>query len=164
MFNISTATEKDIPIIARLAEETWWPTYRDVLTPAQIRYMLDALYSADSLHVTLSAGTQIFVVLRDDQEPKGFASYGKRPDESAAGKLHRIYVLPQAQKTGYGRALIQEVKNRMAAEGIHILDLNVNRYNTARFFYEKMGFKIIREEDVPIGPYWMNDYVMRLEW
>jgi hypothetical protein len=37
----------------------------------------------------------------------------------------------------------------------------VNRYNNAKSFYEKMGFAIVREEDIPIGPYWMNDYVMR---
>jgi len=24
-----------------------------------------------------------------------------------------------------------------------------------------MGFTIAYEEDIPIGPYWMNDYVMR---
>jgi ribosomal protein S18 acetylase RimI-like enzyme len=40
--------------------------------------------------------------------------------------------------------------------------LNVNRNNEAKEFYKKLGFKIIREEDIPIGQYWMNDYVMRL--
>lgn len=164
MFNISTATEKDISVIARIAEAAWWPTYRDVLAPDQIRYMLDVLYSDDSLRETLSGKSQTFIILRDHGEPKGFASYAKRPDEPTVGKLHRIYVLPDAHKKGYGRALLAEVKNRMHAENIHILDVNVNRYNTARFFYEKVGFRVIREEDVPIGPYWMNDYVMRMEW
>jgi hypothetical protein len=41
--------------------------------------------------------------------------------------------------------------------------LNVNRYNKARFFYEKFGFKIIDEVDISIGNnYFMNDYVMEL--
>jgi hypothetical protein len=26
-----------------------------------------------------------------------------------------------------------------------------------------MGFAIAYEEDIPIGPYWMNDFVMRKE-
>ena len=43
-----------------------------------------------------------------------------------------------------------------------MLDLNVNRHNQAQEFYKKLGFKIIREEDVPVGQYFMNDYVMRL--
>lgn len=45
--------------------------------------------------------------------------------------------------------------------GAENLDLNVNRYNKARFFYEKVGFVIIKEEDIPMGEYWMNDFVMR---
>jgi ribosomal protein S18 acetylase RimI-like enzyme len=39
----------------------------------------------------------------------------------------------------------------------------VNRHNRALHFYEKQGFKIIREEDIDIGSgYFMNDYVMEL--
>jgi ribosomal protein S18 acetylase RimI-like enzyme len=39
--------------------------------------------------------------------------------------------------------------------------LNVNRYNKARFFYEKLGFVIMKEEDIDIGSgYYMIDYVM----
>jgi ribosomal protein S18 acetylase RimI-like enzyme len=42
--------------------------------------------------------------------------------------------------------------------------VNVNRHNKALHFYEKYGFKIIREEDIDIGEgYFMNDYVMELK-
>jgi hypothetical protein len=42
------------------------------------------------------------------------------------------------------------------------LRLNVNRYNKAKFFYEKLGFKIIGSEDVDIGNgFYMNDFVMQ---
>ncbi len=41
------------------------------------------------------------------------------------------------------------------------LQLNVNRSNKARFFYEKLGFNVVREEDIDIGNnYFMNDFVM----
>ena len=43
------------------------------------------------------------------------------------------------------------------------LELNVNRYNKARFFYLKQGFIMIGEEDIEIGEgYFMNDYIMEL--
>ncbi len=71
---------------------------------------------------------------------------------------------PENQGNGYGRLLIEEVKRRLIIENIRILDLNVNRFNKAKEFYEKMGFSVLREEDVPIGPYWMNDFVMRLQF
>ena len=59
--------------------------------------------------------------------------------------------------------MINEVINNTIEAGKHTLDLNVNRYNKAKSFYEKMGFNVAYEEDIPIGKYWMNDYVMRIE-
>jgi ribosomal protein S18 acetylase RimI-like enzyme len=57
--------------------------------------------------------------------------------------------------------LLQEVEKAILAKGKNILELNVNKYNPAKDFYEKMGFEVAYEEDIPIGPYWMNDFVMR---
>ncbi len=83
--------------------------------------------------------------------------------EPGVFKLHKIYVLPNNQGKGYGKLLIDSVKQQLVSQNTIALDLNVNRYNPAQDFYKKLGFKIIREEDVPIGQYFMNDYVMRLE-
>jgi ribosomal protein S18 acetylase RimI-like enzyme len=39
----------------------------------------------------------------------------------------------------------------------------VNRENKAIGFYNKLGFTIIAEEDIPIGNgFFMNDYVMQI--
>ena len=49
----------------------------------------------------------------------------------------------------------------MKAKGGTTLQLNVNRQNNAKEFYEKMGFAVIGEEDIDIGSgYYMNDYIM----
>ena len=49
----------------------------------------------------------------------------------------------------------------MKAKGATVLQLNVNRHNTAKSFYEKLGFAVIKEEDIDIGSgYFMNDYIM----
>ena len=40
----------------------------------------------------------------------------------------------------------------------------MNKYNKAKTFYESCGYHVHYEEDIPIGPYWMNDYVMRTEF
>jgi GNAT superfamily N-acetyltransferase len=150
----------DIPLIRTLAEDTWWPTYTPVLAQEQIRYMLDTMYSAAALEAVMADGSQRFILLTDETGPQGFAAYGPRAGEPVF-KLHKLYVLPGNQGKGYGRALLEEVIQRTKSQGIAALDLNVNRYNPAKDFYEKMGFFILREEDISIGPYWMNDYVMR---
>jgi diamine N-acetyltransferase len=147
-----------------MAEETWWSTYSPILSIEQIRYMLDALYSAEALQKAMESGSQTFIILHDGLGCQGFAAYGPKPETPHIAKLHKIYVLPQNHGKGYGKMLIDEVKKKVTALNMHTLELNVNRYNNAKSFYEKIGFRVIGEEDVPIGPYLMNDYIMRLEF
>jgi len=164
MFYISEASIAEIPLIQEIADSTWWPTYSPLLSEEQIRYMLSTIYAAETIEREIRSGSQKFLLLKDENGPQGFASYGARPEDPGVCKLHKLYVRPTVQSKGYGRALIDEVKKRLLEEDVHTLDLNVNRYNPARDFYQKAGFTIIREEDIPIGPYWMNDFVMRTEF
>ena len=38
-----------IPVIVEIAETTWAATYRTILTPEQMRYMLDTIYASDDI-------------------------------------------------------------------------------------------------------------------
>jgi len=163
MLAIKNATEKDVSIIHELAESIWWDTYSPILTKEQIRFMLDTIYDEEILRQQITNGEQSYVLLIEDDNPTGFASYSPRKENPDIYKLHKLYCLPQRQGKGLGKALLIEVEKEVKATGKKILELNVNKYNPAKTFYEKMGFEIIYEEDIPIGPYWMNDYVMRKE-
>jgi len=160
MYEIHNASQTDIPLIQRLAEASWWPTYSPILKDDQIRYMLDLIYAHDSLARVMNDGSQQFIILYNGNFAQGFAAYG--PQSPGIVKLHKLYVLPENHGKGYGRILITEITGRLRTNGIQTLTLNVNRYNPARSFYEKQGFAVTGEVDVPIGPYWMNDYVMTL--
>jgi ribosomal protein S18 acetylase RimI-like enzyme len=162
MVKILDATVAEIPLIREIAEITWKATYTHILTSEQLGFMLNAIYSPEELEKVMIEGAQKFLILKDNQGYQGFASFGARKEEPGVFKLHKIYILPQNQGKGYGSLLIEEIKRRLTIQGIRLLDLNVNRNNEAKEFYKKLGFKIIREEDIPIGQYWMNDYVMRL--
>jgi len=162
MVNIIDGNEEHIGTIVEIAEKTWLVTYASILSADQLQYMLQTIYSTTELKKVMQNGSQKFLILEDNNGFQGFASFGVRSENPSVSKLHKLYVLPHNQGKGYGKALIEEVKRRVLEKGIKSLDLNVNRYNPAKAFYEKLGFKIIREEDVPIGEYFMNDYVMRL--
>ena len=164
MIKFIDAAITDVPTIQDIAEKTWWPTYSKILSKEQIRYMLDTIYKTETIIESISNGTQQYILLNSNTVSQGFASYSRRKEDPTVYKLQKLYVLPENHGLGYGRLLIDEVKRRLIDENIRTLDLNVNRYNNAKSFYEKLGFSIIAQEDVPIGPYWMNDFVMRLRF
>jgi len=161
MYHIREATIADVDAIIDVAEKTWWPTYSPILSAKQITYMLSALYSSEKIHHQLITAEQTFILLIEDDTPVAFTGFSPRDEHPDIYKLHKLYCLPQTQGKGYGKVMIDEVCRRVLAAGKHTLDLNVNRHNKAKSFYEKMGFTLAYEEDIPIGDYWMNDFVMR---
>jgi GNAT superfamily N-acetyltransferase len=157
-FAIELATVQDIPVIIDIHQQTWEPTYREIITSEQIAFMSEKFYSDSALRSSILTDKHQFILLYADGTASGFASVSRLSDISY--KLHKIYVLPSCQGTGAGRFLITEVENYVKNEGAQLLLLNVNRYNKARYFYEKMNYRVILEEDIPVGPYWMNDFVL----
>jgi diamine N-acetyltransferase len=130
-----------------------------------VEYLLKTFYSADALADVMNNGQQEFILLYDEGSPKGFASFGARGD--GVFKLYKLYVLPATHGNGYGRALVEEVKRRVKQRADEkkpcVLDLNVFRGNPALKFYEKLGFTIIGEVNEPVGKFFFEDYVMRIE-
>ncbi|MGX5688557.1 N-acetyltransferase family protein [Arcticibacter tournemirensis] len=156
---IRVATEEDIPAIRKLAHDTWWPTYQSILSPEQISFMLDTMYSEPALKTQLQKET--FLITKRDLEPVAFASFSCSDQEQHIFKLHKIYILPSEQGNGTGRKLISAVEQEAKKEKCRILELNVNRQNPAFHFYKKQGFKVHQEVDIPYYDYYMNDYIMR---
>jgi len=161
MFQIRKATIADVETIRQIAEQTWWPAYSPILPAEQIAFMLGEIYSPEKITTQIAGNLQTYLLLIEDGQPVAFAAYSPREEDAEIYKLHKLYCLPITQGKGYGKVLIDEVCKKTLEAGKQTLDLNVNRYNKAKSFYEKMGFSVVYEEDIPIGPYWMNDYVMR---
>lgn len=163
MYTIRTATVNDVDTILSIADTTWWVAYSPILEKEQITFMLNEIYSADKIGKQVAENLQTYLLLEEQGTPVAFASYSPREENADIFKLHKLYCLPQTQGKGYGKILINAVAQKTKDAGKQILELNVNRFNKALSFYEKMGFAIAYEEDIPIGPYWMNDFVMRKE-
>ncbi|UYZ65074.1 GNAT family N-acetyltransferase [Hymenobacter weizhouensis] len=158
--HVQPASLADIPTIVELAEATWEPTYRFILSKEQIDYMYRVIYTPTSLKRQMTEQGHCFVLLYDEEQACGFASYSAK-EPAGTFHLNKIYVLPSHQGRGLGQLLLRAVEAAVRATGGTMLELNVNRHNPAQAFYEHEGFQRHREEDIPIGPYWMNDYVMR---
>jgi len=158
---ISTAENEDLPVIREIAMKVWPGTYGSILTREQIDYMLEMMYSIESLRQQLTEGHQ-FILALDDAAVLGFASYSTT--EPGKIKIHKIYILEEAQGKGIGKSLIQYIQDRCRKEGARLLYLNVNKYNPALHFYLRSGMRILREEVIDIGNgFIMDDYVMGME-
>jgi diamine N-acetyltransferase len=150
----------DIPTIGYLAQQIWPVTYGAILPQGQLEYMLEMMYSPESLNNQITKQHHRFLMAELDEEAVGFASFGALEDEGVY-KLHKIYVLPQTQGLGVGRALLDFVTEQILEEGASALRLYVNRYNKAKDFYEKQGFSVTREVDTEIGNgFRMTDFEM----
>ncbi|WP_114782465.1 GNAT family N-acetyltransferase [Botryobacter ruber] len=159
-FHIRQATPADVPLLHQLAARIWEPTYCRILSKEQIDYMFEKIYEEEALLQQLEEG-QVFLLLYAADQPIGFAAFSLKATTTATYKLNKLYLLPEAQGKGTGRKLLEAAEEAVRARGAKVLELNVNRHNPAKLFYETCGYTIAREEDIPIGPFWMNDFVMQ---
>jgi diamine N-acetyltransferase len=151
----------ELTIVKELAYAIWPSAYGEILSSEQLSYMLDMFYSEAALKQQMEEKKHVFYVIQNDAEKfVGFVAYEINcvPHKT---KIHKIYVLPETQGTGVGKLLFNLVVEKAKESNQKAVFLNVNKYNKAKQFYEKLGFKITKEEVIDIGNnFIMDDFVM----
>ena len=173
---ITPAGLADRDFIRSVSERTWPSTYGHIISQEQIDFMLDWMYSNDSLEKQMNTGCEFYIASIKNEDGKwdavGFCSVSPEDEQdkirdaseiSNAHKLNKLYVLPEAQGTGAGKVLLNKSIEVAKAAGSSSLFLQVNKLNTAYTFYLKHGFIKEAEFKFDIGNgFYMDDYVMRL--
>jgi GNAT superfamily N-acetyltransferase len=150
----------ELSLTQNLAEKIWPSAYGTILSKEQLSYMLNWMYSIETLEKSFDKGNEFYCAF-DNDLPLGFLELEFLSEEASSVKLQKIYVLPSEQNKGIGKNFLQLALLRAKNRGARNLILQVNRANKAVQFYLKNNFCIIGEEDFPIGnDYYMNDYVM----
>lgn len=164
MILISKATEKDFEKIREIAYRTWPVVYGEILSRAQLDYMLTTFYSDEALRKNLWHKKHHFIMAVEGDNALGFASYEYHYSGKNTTHLHKIYVLPEVQGKGVGKLLMEAVLDVAKRNHSDILSLNVNRFNKVITFYQKIGFEIVAEVNIELDHgYLMEDYVMELK-
>jgi ribosomal protein S18 acetylase RimI-like enzyme len=164
-FAVRAGIPEDAEKIAAVFVETWRATYPGILPDRVLIKMSDeaqAFYWSRLL-AARRAREFVRVAVNARNALLGFGSAGPgRAGTRNEGEIYTLYVRPDFQNRGIGRALICALLRGLRERGCYQAMLWVLAQNPSRFFYEAMGGKrnIERTErlwgvDVPqIGYRW----------
>lgn len=159
MTEVRRLEKSEVDAVSALARVVWQATYPALISQAQIDFMLADRYAAERIHAQLDDPRHAWWVAQHNQTQAGFAHASL---DGADCKLDKLYVHPDSQRQGIGRALLAAVQDWARAQHAHRLWLQVNRGNTqAIAAYQKQGFRIVESRLFDIGHgFVMDDHVM----
>ena len=159
MTEIRLLAPHEVEAVSALARVVWQATYPALISQAQIDFMLADRYAAERIHAQLDDPRYAWWVAQQDQRLAGFAHASM---DGVYCKLDKLYVHPDSQRQGIGRALLATAQDWARAQHARRLWLQVNRGNTqAIAAYQKQGFRIVESHVFDIGHgFVMDDYVM----
>ena len=101
---------EQLPIVIDLTKKIWPVAYGEILSKAQLDYMIDKFYNETALREQIEVKGHVFYLAQDENEKYvGFLSYEINCEPNKT-KIHKIYVLPETQGTGLGRQFFELVK------------------------------------------------------
>ena len=112
MLTIRRAVESDCGLIRSLADEVFPATYREIITPSQMDYMMKWMYAPEVLRREMRTGVAWFIA-SSDGEPCGYVSVERQGGDLF--HLQKIYVLPRFQGLGAGEFLFRRAVDTSAA-------------------------------------------------
>ncbi|HKI56216.1 MAG TPA: GNAT family N-acetyltransferase [Trueperaceae bacterium] len=134
---VRIASPADLTAVREVADTTWHATYREILSKATIDAFLRRFYSDYRILAAVNDGG--LWVLEEDGRVVGYERLSMRGD---VGYIGAIYVLPESQRLGHGRRLIDTARPWFAARGASEIRLTVAEHNhAARAFYRHLGFE-----------------------
>lgn len=164
MITFRKAGMEDTPLIEELAQEIFRHTYREILSPEQTDYMMEWMYSQDSLKRQIGEEGHIYHIVYYGGEAVGYFSVQQQGER--LWHLQKIYLRKGMQGKSVGKQMFLKAVEYIRENSVlpATMELNVNRNNPAVAFYEKMGMHKASQGDFHIGNgYYMNDYIMAME-
>lgn len=157
---IRSASEAEIPALRALAERIWRTSYAEMLTSAQIDYMLAWMYAPETIAREMAEDV-VWETAWLDGDMAGFHSCTLDVAEQRL-KLNKLYLLPELQGSGLGQQMLERVHALAARRGARQVWLQVNKNNTRAIrAYERAGYGVERSAVFDIGGgFVMDDFIM----
>jgi ribosomal protein S18 acetylase RimI-like enzyme len=149
---IRAARPGDARRIARLDVETWRVAYAGILATPFLVGLSATRREIGWATVIEREPRDVRVAVDGDGEIVGFGSCGRNRDSAEhAGEVFTLYVAPDWQNQGIGRALLLSLFERLVAQGCASAIIWVLRDNPGRFFYRRLGGREVRHKHFVVG-------------
>lgn len=156
---LDMADKNAISEMSDLASEIVKEHYDPILGSAQNDYMIQNFQSKKAIHMQLEQGYQYYFIYDNSNSKIGFLAFYLREDHVYMSKF---YLKKTQRRKGISKDMLGFAIRKAKELGVYSIVLNVNKYNSAVYAYEKLGFVRIKEEKIDIGNgYYMDDYVYR---
>ncbi len=147
MTRIREAERDDAAAIANVHVQTWRSTYAGVLPDDYLVGLSVARHAGlwDRWLSDAQPGHRVYAAVADGAGIVGFASFGRLrehtrlPNKVQTGEIYTLYVLPDFQGQGLGKALLTQAFAGLADAAYESAVIWVLEANPSRFFYEAMG-------------------------
>ncbi|MBK6825706.1 MAG: GNAT family N-acetyltransferase [Chitinophagaceae bacterium] len=160
---IRTVYPKDLEKIQHIAQTVWPITYSSIMSQEQISYMLEKMYSTESLNRQIKDERTVFLLAEGGVGALGFVCYELNPVSINPVQLHKLYILPKAQGLGIGSEFLKIVCEVAKSNKREFLKLRVHSQNSKAIeFYKRNGFVIESAELAELGSgFSALDYIMK---
>lgn len=147
--------------VRALAEEIWPKVYPSIISPSQIRYMLDDRYAPDTLRQEMVERGVRYALIEHEGNAVGYLAYEFGSGDGLAF-LHKLYLKPEMHGRGLGAKAIDWLVTLAHDAGLSLLRLRVNKNNhSAIRAYMRAGFTFEHDLCSDIGHgFVMDDHVM----
>ncbi len=139
----------DAPEVVRLFYDTVHSVNRAHYTEDQVAAWAPGVPDAQEWHIRMSA--RLTLVAEEDREVVGFA-------ELEGGHLDMLYARKDAVGRGVGARLYEAVEREASGRGLARVTTEASI--TARPFFERQGFSVVREQTVRRHGVEMTNFVM----
>ena len=154
---------EELSRIRGIADDVWPKTFRGILSPEQIVYMMKMMYAPEVMEKELASGYtfELLVVAGKDAGYMVYAPY----DDPGTMKLHKLYLLEEYQGKGYGQKMLHHVIEAAEKRRFSSVILAVNKQNEkAQRAYKRFGFAHYKSVQIDIGNgFIMDDYWLRYQ-
>lgn len=145
--HVRRAKPEDAGGIARVYIESWHDTYAAILPMRLLCAMTPQGQTVRWRSSILAREEAVFVAEDERGEIVGMASCGISRDTNLGfdGEVYTLYVDPARYSSGIGRSLLARAFAWMMERGYVSCVIWAHAKNNARFFYEKMGGRLVAE-------------------